>query len=118
MFSDKYLRKAGIRKYNRRKSSGAAFHIVMYILVLASVVLIFGARGSCASEDQAIRAVTNLGFTEVEVLDKDIWFIGLRGCDGHDAALFTVRGKNPAGKVVTVGVCVGWPFKGATVRSE
>jgi hypothetical protein len=118
MFSEKYLRKAGIRSYNRRKSSGAAFHIVMYILVLAAAVVIFGYRGSCASSDQAIRAVENLGFTDIEVVDKAIWFIGFRGCDSKDAALFTVRGKNPAGKVVEVGVCVGWPFKGATVRSQ
>lgn len=91
--------------------------VVMYIVVIVLVTVIFGARGACVLKSDAIEAAENMGFTEAEVLDKNIWFMGFRGCSGGDAAMFELKAKNPAGKVVNINVCIGWPFKGATVRS-
>jgi hypothetical protein len=70
-----------------------------------------------ADEDQAVRAVTNLGFTDVKVESRAVFFLNLRGCSQGDSAGFTVTGNNPLGKRVKLLVCVGWPFKGATVRA-
>jgi hypothetical protein len=107
-----------LRPYNSSSSGSGWFPVVMYLVAMAVIVLVFGMRGSCADESEAVTAAENFGFTEVKVLDKSIWFVGFRGCDAKDAAVFEVRGKNPAGKVVQISVCVGWPFKGATVRSQ
>ena len=90
----------------------------LYVVAMLIIFLSFGMRGSCADEEQAIRAAENLGFSEVKVIEKSIWFIGFKGCSASDAALFEVVAKNPVGREVEVGVCVGWPFKGATMRSQ
>lgn len=74
--------------------------------------------GFLADEDQAIRAATNLGFTEVKVESRAVAFLKWRGCSKSDDAGFTVTGKNPHGQRVTLLVCVGWPFKGATIRTR
>jgi hypothetical protein len=68
-------------------------------------------------EDQAVRAVTNLGFTDVTVEDRSVFFMEWRGCSKSDDAVFIVHGKNQQGNRVKLLVCVGWPFKGATIRS-
>lgn len=88
------------------------------MLTIALVTIIgFTGCGFLADEDQAVRAITNLGFTEVKVESRKVLFLGWRGCSKSDDAGFMVRGKNPQGKTVKVLVCVGWPFKGATIRS-
>lgn len=89
----------------------------LYVIVVILASVFYGARGACVVKGDAVKAVENMGFTDVEVLDKSIWFVGFRGCDKADAALVEVQAKNSAGKVVNVDVCMGWPFKGATVRS-
>ena len=118
MFTNRDLNKAGIRRYNRGTFPTQEFFIVFYLVISVLALIAYGGRGSCADSKQAIRAMENMGFSEVEVIDKSIWFVGFRGCSSHDGALFTARGINPAGKEVEVSVCVGWPFKGATVRSH
>lgn len=104
--------------YKHRRRSSGSLPVIVYLSLMVVVVFLSMQRGSCADEEQAIRAAENFGFSEVEVLDKSIWFIGFKGCSSSDAALFEVRARNPAGKEVEVGVCVGWPFKGATMRSQ
>jgi len=89
------------------------------VLATAFAALIgFTGCGFMANEDQAVRAATNLGFTEVKVDSRAVFFLEWRGCSKSDAAGFTVSGKNPQGNRVKLLVCVGWPFKGATVRSK
>lgn len=87
--------------------------------IMLAVLLALSAAGCgfMADEDQAVRAATNLGFTEVKVESRAVFFLEWRGCSKSDDAGFTVTGKNPQGQRVKLLVCVGWPFKGATVRS-
>jgi hypothetical protein len=87
------------------------------IAVLLAAILGIAGCGFLADEEQAVRAVTNLGFTEVSVQSRKVLFLEWRGCSKSDDAGFVVTGKNPQGRTVTLLVCVGWPFKGATVRS-
>lgn len=95
--------------------------VAFLLAMLALCPLTVAAHSGCgflADEDQAIRAATNLGFTEVKVESRAVAFLEWRGCSRSDDAGFTVTGKNPQGQRVTLLVCVGWPFKGATVRTK
>ena len=118
MFSNRELKKAGIRRYNRGVFPTQEFAIIVYLIVTVVGLVLYGGRGACVESEQAIRAMENMGFSDVKVIDKSIWFVGFRGCSSHDGAMFMARGINPADKEVEVSVCVGWPFKGATVRSD
>lgn len=92
-------------------------HIMVVLTIALATIMGFTSCGFLADEDQAVRAATNLGFTEVKVESRKVLFLKWRGCSQGDDAGFMVSGKNPQGKTVKVLVCVGWPFKGATVRS-
>ncbi len=85
--------------------------------ILITLVLILF-RGTLVNSEIAVRALKNQGFTNVEILDKDWLAVGLRGCSSSDCAKFEIKADNSAGKKVNVFVCVGWPFKGATIRSQ
>lgn len=88
------------------------------VLAAAMAAIIgFAGCGFLVDEDQAVRAATNLGFTDVKVESRIIFFLRWRGCAENDDAGFTVSGANPQSKRVKILVCVGWPFKGATIRS-
>ena len=89
------------------------------IIYVVLFVMAFGGlfRGVFVNESVAIQAMEDRGFSEVEV-DGSAWFlVGLRGCSEKDAARFDVTAINPAGNRVSLSVCSGWPFKGATIRS-
>lgn len=73
-------------------------------------------RGILASNTAAREAVIAHGFTDVKVTDHAWFAVGLRGCDEKDAARFTVAATNPKGDRVTLVVCSGVIFKGATIR--
>lgn len=94
--------------------------IAVYTFILAAFVAISAlgmvACGSLASEDKAVSLLENQGFENVEIVERDVFFVSLKGCSEQDVALFTATGTNPIGKEVEVEVCVGWPFKGATMR--
>lgn len=95
--------------------------LILYTLAtLAMLVLVvFGLfAGNFVDESVALRALENQGFEQVRILNKDIFFVSLRGCDKSDAAKFDAVAVNPAGKEVQVYVCSGWLLKGATVRSK
>jgi len=92
------------------------FQLIIYIFALLILICFTLGRGACTNVSTAITAVENMGFTESKVVDKNIFFVGFKGCSDKDAALYKIQAKNPAGKVVIVDVCLGWPFKGATVR--
>lgn len=96
----------------------SAFMLAVLLFCCAPALVASTGCGFLADEDQAIRAATNLGFTEVRVESRAVLFLAVRGCSGTDDAGFTVTGRNPQGNRVTLLVCVGWPFKGATVRTR
>lgn len=87
---------------------------VTLILVFYVISLIIAMN---VDEGKSIRAAEDLGYTDITVTDRDIWFIGFKGCDKSDSALFTVHGTGPDGKERDLTVCAGI-FKGGTIRSR
>jgi hypothetical protein len=79
------------------------------------LVMIF--RGFFVDDRTGIHAAENFGFTEVQLVDAKHVFVGLRGCDAHDAAGFLLHAKNAAEGNAELIVCCGWPFKGCTART-
>ena len=73
-------------------------------------------RGVFTDSNIVENALIANGFQNISIIDKSFFLVGLRGCSGKDAALFKTRAINPTGKDVEIIVCVGWPFKGATIR--
>jgi len=91
------------------------------LLTTAAIILTIAMglfRGTLADKHLAVHALEDQGFENIEITDKAWFFVGLRGCDGHDAARFTAQATNVRGKTVETYVCTGWPFKGATIRSK
>ena len=74
-------------------------------------------RGVFVSDDVGRKALDDQGYRNIRITDKAFVLIGYRGCDGADAARFTAVATNSNGKDVTLYVCAGWPFKGATIRN-
>jgi len=74
-------------------------------------------RGSCVNAKDVIPGVEKQGYSELRITDSHYMFVGFRGCDTGDAACVEMTGKNPAGVPTDIVACVGWPFKGVTVRT-
>jgi len=89
----------------------------LYIVIVLCIVVLLMFRGACASPDQAERALKTQGYSDITITNHAYMFVGLRGC-GTDAAKFAAKAKNPKGEPVDLYVCVGWPFKGSTIRSD
>ncbi len=90
-------------------------HIILAI-ALGFIFLYFLAVPLLYPEGRAASAVEKLGFTDVEVVDRDVLFIQITGCGEDDNVKFEVEATNPAGDRVKLDVCGGL-FKGMTVRS-
>jgi hypothetical protein len=96
-------------------SDNDAMPTILYILAIIFVCVLMPCRGFMASEQAAVDALTSAGYTDIEILDHQFACVTIRGC-GSDAAKFPAKAKNPQGKEVKLYVCVGWPFKGSTIR--
>lgn len=96
------------------------FTLIEVALSLTIIVILFFVffRGFFVNSDIAARALEKQGYEDVQIMEKAWLLIGLRGCDGKDAAKFVAKVTNPAKKSAEVYVCVGWPFKGATIRTD
>lgn len=93
------------------------FSIFTWIsLVFIFIFAIF--RGGFVDPEEAVRALEIQGYSNVQIMDSKWLLVGFRGCETTDATRFDMSAKNPAGKPVNLFVCVGWPFKGATVRTD
>lgn len=90
--------------------------IVSIIFMVIALGVSF--RGIFADETVAKKSLEKQEYSKILVIDKSFFLVGLRGCDEKDAAKFTVRAVNPVGKKVEIYVCTGWPFKGATIRTD
>ena len=88
---------------------------VILILAFVLILIMFG-TGIFASKDVAVRALEAQGYSDIQIVDHAWFAVGLRGCDEKDAARFTAKVINPAGKPAEVYVCTGVIFKGGTVR--
>ena len=99
--------------FRNQKGSTDLWEVVIIVVIL----FFFLFRGVFADPSVATRALETHGFSNVQILEKDWFLVGLRGCGG-DAAKIVARATNSAKKIVEVNVCVGWPFKGATIRTD
>ncbi len=86
---------------------------ILFCLVVPYTLI----AGAMTSQTKAVHAAEDLGYTNVAVTSKSIWFVGIRGCGESDNARFTVHGTGPDGKERDLTVCAG-VFKGGTVRSR
>ena len=100
---------------SRHDSSSGLSLILYFVLIVCSLAFGCG-RGVLVNEQKAVQTLETQGYTNVQITDKSWFAIGWRGCDQNDAARFTARAKNPAGKEVTVYVCSGL-IKGGTIRT-
>ena len=90
--------------------------LTIYILTfLVGVASMF--RGCLVPLTKAISALENQGYRNVHIKDRDILFLGLRGCDSYDAVKFEAAAVNAQGDTVDVILC-GGVLKGLTVRSN
>lgn len=75
----------------------------------------------CSSSDstEAVRAVEDLGMTDVVVEDSSL-LADFYGCGDDDGIAYEVTAVNPLKKNVKLTVCCGGPLslKGCTVRSR
>ena len=90
---------------------------LVILVILAIFIAALWPTGIYVDDRVAVKALTDLGFSDIVVLEKDVWFVAMKGGSESDAARFTCEATNPAGKRVTIYVFSGWLFKGATVRS-
>ncbi|TSC89098.1 MAG: hypothetical protein G01um10143_479 [Parcubacteria group bacterium Gr01-1014_3] len=89
-----------------------------YLLItLIFFVLFIFPTGIFVDESVAVKALDNFGFTNIKILDRDVWFVPLKGGSKEDVVRFTADAINPAGKRVKIYVFSGWLFKSATVRT-
>jgi len=88
------------------------------ICAIIAMLFMLTACGMFVKEDKVTKAVEKQGYTNVQVLDKHIFFVNWRGCSKSDEAAFDVLATNALGQNVDLVVCAGWPFKGVTVRSK
>lgn len=82
-----------------------------------AVMCVVSCRGCLVEDYEAPKAMERAGYSDIKVTSRGDVFVGFRGCEATDAAVFHVQAKNPAGKPVQMIVCSGWPFKGSTLRS-
>jgi prepilin-type N-terminal cleavage/methylation domain-containing protein len=113
-FRDFYEDFRGFRNHDK------GFTLIEVFIVMAIVLIIFFAsfQGFLVDNSIAVRALEKQGFQQVEITDRSIFFVRFQGCGGSDAVKFSATALNPIGKKVEVFVCVSWPFKGATIRTD
>ena len=72
--------------------------LIVVALAVALFLCIF--TGILVNEDVAVKAVKDMGFKNIEVLDNSWFAVGLRGCGTEDAARFTVSAVLGTWKVI------------------
>lgn len=103
-------------KHNQRGESNPEGAILTAILIIFIVIFGEPLAGMMTDDTKATHALTQLGFTDVQIISKDVWFVfPFKGCNKNDQALYTVSAKDATGQVRTVDVCAGI-WNGGTIR--
>jgi hypothetical protein len=102
--------------YRERVAKPDLSNVYVYLIgvLLAALTSL---RGGCTTAEEAAKVLQINGFHDVKITDRAIFFVGLQGCDGDDAARYTTTAVNSRGERVSLYVCMGWPFKGSTIRT-
>lgn len=90
----------------------------MSIFVTIGIMILALSSGTMVDEKIAIETLEKQGFSNVTILEKQWFLVGWRGCANGDAAKFIASAINPRNQTVELYVCIGWPFKGATIRND
>ena len=98
--------------------SDSRLSTILVAVMLFVTLVIYAFRGLMVDKSEAVRALDTQGYSNIQITDEKWFVVGLRGCESTDAVRFDVTAVNPVGKKVNLFVCVGWPFKGSTIRSE
>lgn len=88
------------------------------VLLMTVLLLILTGCGVFMSRENVVKAVEKQGYTNVQILEKHIFFVDWHGCGSDDDAIFNATATNPTGKQVDILICAGWPFKAVTVRTK
>lgn len=86
---------------------------IMIIITLSSLF-----RGILVDDTAAIVAFQKQGFQDVQITDSSWALVGFRGCAKGDSKKVTAMVTNPRGERVQIFICLSWPFKGATIRTD
>ena len=81
-------------------------------------ILFLSSCGYLVDDTNTINAVQKQGYSNVKIEDKSVWFNKWRGCSEEDKATYDITATNALGKPARLIACVGWPFKGVTIRTE
>ena len=98
---------------------GSNFMQAMIYVVIICVVLFFSmCSGTMVDPEDAVKSAESMGFSDVQITETHAFFVSWKGCSSTDAAMVELRAINPAGDPADLFVCMGWPFKGGTVRTK
>jgi hypothetical protein len=86
---------------------------ILFILIILSML---SGCGYLVNENDALDAARANGLKGVIITESHQIAPEWYGCGDNDVAGFEIRGKNANEQTVSAIVCMGWPFKGATVR--
>jgi hypothetical protein len=92
-------------------------HIATIVVLAALGVGLNVALAETASEERAIRAAENIGYSAVRVESKSVAFGSLSGCSTDDNVQFRVSGVAQDGTRREIKVCGTVPLGGYTVRT-
>jgi hypothetical protein len=92
---------------------GTSVGVVLLVCILSFTT-------ACTDDNEAQRALTNQGFSNITIVDRGSWFSSFHGCSDGDGNWYSVTADNSTGKRVNVTVCCGGvlQFKGCTLRSQ
>jgi len=103
-------------KRNQRGETNPAGAILIAIFAIFAIFFGEPLAGMMTDDSKATHVLTQLGFTEVQIVSKDVWYVfPFKGCNKGDQALYKVSGKDATGQVRTVDVCAGL-LNGGTMR--
>ena len=103
----------------KRKAFTLIELINVILIIIIILVIFFGPfTGFFVKEERAIHALEDAGYSEVEIIDRGVFFICLRGGDMRDTVKFTATALNPLGNPVETHVFSSWIFKYPTIRAK
>jgi len=99
---------ANSQAYKREMQIAVFWTIFATIAMVAVILVIEMIQFNAASEPAAIRAIKALGYTNIQIVEKQnmndlgVW----HGCDISDDAKFVASATSPSGESMSMYVCV------------